>query len=143
MKKIARTILAFSIIGLLISIYSFLHNQGFAPGEFCTLSDTVNCDIVNKGPFSQIFGVPVSLIGVIGYLFLAIASCMKIREPQDRGITTFLLLASFSGLLFSLYLSSLEAFILHAWCVLCLSSQLLILAIFILCGFLFMERRAK
>jgi uncharacterized membrane protein len=53
------------------------------------------------------------------------------------------LLASFSGLLFSLYLSSLEAFILHAWCVLCLSSQLLILAIFILCGFLFMERRAK
>ncbi len=129
-KKVASSIFVLSLLGLAISIYSFLHNQGFAPGEFCTLSDTVNCDIVNKGPFSWIFGVPVSLIGVIGYLFSAIASGMKIRRPQDKSLSIFLLLSSIGGLLFSIYLSNLEAFVLHAWCVLCVTSQILILLIF-------------
>ncbi len=143
MKSKTIAILALSLLGLAISLYSLLHNQGFASGEFCTIGETLNCDVVNKGPFSTIAGVPVALIGVLGYLFLAIAAWMKLRNVQDKSLTKFLLAASFGGFLFSLYLTGLEAFVLDTWCLLCLTSQAVILAILILCIFLSTELRAK
>ncbi len=142
-KKRTLVILFLSLVGLAVSVYSLLHNQGFASGEFCTIGETLNCDIVNKGPFSQIAGVPVSFIGVLGYLFLSMAAAMKMAHPQDKGLTKFLLLSSVAGFLFSLYLTGLEAFVLHAWCLLCLTSQFLILVILFLCSFLSTELRAK
>lgn len=130
-------------IGLLVSVYSLLHNQGFSSGAFCTIGDKLNCDIVNKGPFSTIAGIPVSFIGVVGYLFLLICSWMLVKKPSDRGLQWFLVLASVGGLVFSLYLTGIEAFILDTWCLLCLTSQALILSIAILCGFLFMAPQTK
>lgn len=127
-------IISLSVVGLGIALYTFLHNQGFATGEFCTLSETVNCDVVNKGPYSRFLGIPVSAIGVIGYLFLLAASIFKYRQPNDKELTKFLALASAVGLLFSFYLTGLEAFILHAWCILCVTSQVIIL---LLSGFVF------
>lgn len=126
MRKLFVLLIIFSCIGLAISLYSFLHNQGFASGEFCTIGESLNCDIVNKGPFSQIFGIPIAFIGLIGYGFLFIASILKYRNPVDHQLTFFLLFASIAGFLFSVYLTSLEAFALHVWCLVCLASQITI-----------------
>lgn len=131
-KKIAITLLTLSFLGLGVSVYSLLHNQGFASGEFCTIGEELNCDVVNKGPYSVIMGVPVSLIGVIGYLFLAVAAGMKLKNPADKSLTRFLTLASIGGFLFALYLSGIEAFILETWCLLCLTSQATIFVMAIL-----------
>ena len=127
-----KIIFVFSLLGLAISAYSLLHNTGFTSGSFCTLSETVNCDVVNKGAYSTILGIPVALIGVLGYLFLAMAAGMKLRQPDDKQLAYFLVIASAGGFVFSLYLTSLEAFVLHAWCALCVTSQLIILTIFLL-----------
>ncbi|MBI4437720.1 hypothetical protein HY631_02100 [Candidatus Uhrbacteria bacterium] len=126
-KRLTITILALALAGMAVSLYSLLHNQGFASGEFCTIGEALNCDVVNKGPYSVIFGIPVSLIGVLGYLFLAAAAAIKLSHPSDKSLTKVLFFACLGGLLFSLYLSGLEAFILTTWCLLCLTSQLLIL----------------
>ena len=122
-KRIVTALFILSLIGFGISMYSLLHNQGFASGEFCTIGETLDCDVVNKGPYSVIMGIPVSLIGVIGYLFLAVAAGMKLKNPTDKSLTAFLTLASIGGFLFALYLSGIEAFILETWCLLCLTSQ--------------------
>ena len=128
MKKITNALIIFSLIGLGLSLYSFLHFKGFAAGEFCTISETVNCDLVNKGPFSKIFGIPVSLIGVLGYGFLFVGSIIKRKKQDaDQELTIFLLAASYGALGFSLYLTYIEAFILNAWCVICVTSQIAIL----------------
>lgn len=121
------TILA--LAGFAIASYSFLHNQYLASGEFCTIGATFNCDIVNRGPFSKILGVPVALIGVLGYLFLAAAGGYLVDHPEDRSMRVFLLLAALGGLVFSLYLSGIEAFVLKTWCLLCLTSQFIIILI--------------
>jgi uncharacterized membrane protein len=121
-----------SLIGVVISLYSFLHNQGFASGEFCKINDSFNCDVVNKGPYSAIAGVPVSIIGVIGYAFIALGAFLKWRQPDDRSLNHFLLFATVSGFLFSLYLSGLEAFVLDTWCLVCLTSQVNIILLMIL-----------
>lgn len=127
-----RWIILFAILGVLLSSYSFLHKQGFASGAFCNLSATFNCDVVNQGPYSQIFGISVAFIGIIGYFLLACAAGLKMKNPEDKSLSIFLLLASLGGFLFALYLSGLEAFILHAWCIVCLTSQGLITALLIL-----------
>lgn len=118
-----------AIVGMLLSAYAFLHNRGFASGKFCTLNATINCDIVNKGPFSEFFGIPVALIGLIGYFFVLIASILKYKSPEDRSLTIFLICVAYGGFGFSLYLTSVEATILHAWCLICVSSQLMMLVI--------------
>lgn len=127
-----RWIALFAVLGVLLSSYSFLHKQGFASGAFCNLNATFNCDVVNQGPYSQLFGIPVALIGIIGYLLLAFAAGLKMKNPEDKSLSTFLLLASLGGFLFALYLSGLEAFVLHAWCIVCLTSQGLITALLVL-----------
>ena len=121
-----------AVIGFFISVYSFMHNQAWVSGNFCTLSSTVNCDIVNRGPYSSIFGIPVSLLGVIGYFLMAVGAFMKVSHPEDRGLTLFTAIVVTCGFVFSLYLTALEFFVINAWCILCIASQLLMLINFIL-----------
>lgn len=133
MKKTVNILVVLSVIGLVLSLYSFLHFKGFTSGEFCTINETVNCDLVNKGPFSNFFGIPVALIGVLGYGFLLVGSLMKRKKlEQDKDLTIFLLAASYGALGFSLYLTHIEAFVLKAWCLICVLSQITILLFAIL-----------
>lgn len=131
MKKLTTWMIAFAIVGTALSAYAFLHNRGFASGALCNINDTLNCDIVNKGPFSDFFGVPVALIGLIGYGLLLAGSLLKRFHPHDRSLTIFLLALACGGFGFSLYLTSIEATILHAWCLVCVTSQLMMLGFII------------
>ena len=126
---LVRWVIGLSLFGVLLSLYSLAHKTGFTAGALCNLSDTLSCDIVNRGPYSSLLGVPVAGIGVVGYLFLVMAGWMKLKHPTDQGLSRFLLAASAVGLAFALYLTSLEAFVLHAWCVVCLASQFTIAAL--------------
>ncbi|MDG1950606.1 MAG: vitamin K epoxide reductase family protein [bacterium] len=131
----------FSLAGVAVSLYQWLHKQGFTAGEFCNLNSTFNCDIVNKSSYSEIFGIPVALIGVIGYGFMAVAAFMKTRKPEDKTLSLFLLVASLGAFGFALYLSGIEAFVLHAWCILCLISQLTISVVMVLSVIHFKKER--
>ena len=66
--------------------------------------------------------------GVIGYVFLLIGTILKRKTPEDRILTLFLFAIAYGGLGFSLYLTAIEATILHAWCLICIGSQLMMLA---------------
>ncbi len=143
-RKALLIIMIASAVGLGIATYSFAHNQAFVSGSFCTISDTFNCDIVNRGPYSQIGGISVALIGVVGYLFLLVASILKWRKPEEKNLTLFLLLAAAGGFLFSLYLTGLEAFVLKTWCLFCLTSQAMIIIILGVTGWVwYHERKAN
>jgi uncharacterized membrane protein len=131
MKKWLNAIMIFAVLGLIVAGYSLFHNQGFASGEFCSIGETFDCDVVNKGPYSKLFGVPVSLIGILGYAFLFAAAWLKKREPKDRMLTLMLVGPATVGLGFTLYLTALEAFVLHVWCLLCLTSQIMMALIFL------------
>lgn len=125
-----KLIVALSLVGFGISAYSFAHHASFVSGAFCNLNESFSCDIVNRGPYSELYGVPVALIGMIGYAFLAVAAIVSLRRPDDVSARTFLLLAAGGGLAFSAYLTGVEAFVLKTWCLLCLTSQAGIIVIF-------------
>lgn len=111
----------FSVAGLLVSAYAL--KQHYAPlgTSVCNVSATLNCDLVNKGPYGEILGFPVAAIGLIGYLMILIVAFQFLRT-KDLLLGKVLLVLLAGGLAFSLYLTALEAFVIYAWCLVCLGS---------------------
>lgn len=136
-KRVTQIILILALLGVALSAYTLAYKYGVAAADFCTINATFDCGIVNQSSYSVLFGIPVSALGIIGYGFIALAAVLKLFSPLDKSLTNFLVVASIGALAFSLYLSGIEAFVLHAWCLLCLASQAIII---VLTGFVFKLR---
>jgi uncharacterized membrane protein len=117
--------------GIAVSCFSLYHHFSHSQTSFCDIGQEFNCDLVNRSQYSVALGVPVALVGILGYLLL-LAFATVYRQKAE---TPFLLLiASLAGLGFALRLAYIEAFVLHTWCILCLSSLAIIFAIVLLCS---------
>lgn len=126
--------------GVLVSSVSLHHHYGTSQTSYCDFGESFNCDIVNRSIYSAILGVPVALIGIIGYLgLLALATFYR----SKAGTPVLLLIASLAGLGFALYLTYIEGFVLAAWCILCLSSLALIFCITVLSSLLWVHNARR
>lgn len=125
-RRILLAIAILSVAGIAVSSASLYHHYDRSQSSFCDFGGNFNCDIVNRSIYSEVFGVPVALVGIIGYAgMLALATLGKNK-------TKILLMASMAGLVFALRLTYIEGFVLAAWCVLCLTSLAIILVITVL-----------
>jgi uncharacterized membrane protein len=92
------------------------------------------CADVQNSPYSEVAGIPVPVIGFIGYLVLLVLSLLRGRLGPD--IEIYLPILSFGaaliGVMYSGYLTYLEASVIGAWCYWCVASALIITAIWIL-----------
>jgi uncharacterized membrane protein len=132
-RRLMPIIAVVAVAGVAVSSVSLYHHFGTSKTSFCTFGQSFNCDIVNRSSYSTVFGVPVALIGIVGYL-LILALATVYREKAETPV--MLLIASVAGLGFALYLTYIEKFVLQAWCILCLSSLLLIFIEVVLGGVL-------
>ena len=80
----------------------------------CSINERWDCGIVNHSPFAVLAGIPVAVIGMAGYVFLA---ALALRRAYR-----LFLAAALIGLSFSLYLAHVEAHILGVWCIYCVAS---------------------
>ena len=118
-----------AIAGIAVSSVSLWHHYSPSKTSFCDFGEDFNCDIVNKSEYSTILGVPVSLIGIVGYAgLLAFATVYRSRPNSPK----IIFCGALAGLLFALYLTYIEAFVLSTWCILCLSSFFVIFCIAVL-----------
>lgn len=108
-----------AVAGIAVSSVSLYEHFATSGTSFCNFGETFNCDLVNRSPYSTLLGVPVALMGVIGYLLVAILASVYRNQPETP---VLLLVASAGGLGFALYLTYVEKFVLTTWCVLCLTS---------------------
>jgi uncharacterized membrane protein len=139
-RRILLAIAMLALAGALVSSVSLYHHYGTSRTSYCDIGETFDCDMVNRSTYSTVFGIPVALIGIIGYFaLLALATLYRAKEETPA----MLLFASLAGLGFALYLTFVEAFVLAVWCILCLSSLILIFGITVLSGLLIMQRRAR
>ncbi len=130
MRKRLIAILILALAGIAVSAYALHLHYDVKATSFCNFNGTFNCDVVNKSWASQIAGVPVALIGIIGYALLVIGSAWLLIVKKIPNLTWgAMALASAGGFGFALFLTGVEFFSLHTFCVVCLTSQLLILAI--------------
>lgn len=120
-----------SLGGAIVSGVSLQRHYAKSATTFCDLGEKFNCDIVNRSEQSEVMGIPVAAIGVLGYGVLFVFSTFY----RSRSETPFrLLVAASAGLVFALYLTYVEAYVLTTWCVLCLTSLAMIFLISVLAG---------
>jgi len=90
----------------------------------CDINEKWDCGIVNHSPFAEVAHVPVAAIGIAGYLAMAGLAIARRRR--------LLLLFTVVGLGFSLYLTYIEKYVLEVYCVYCVASLTLIVALTVL-----------
>lgn len=134
-RRILLLIAVLALAGALVSSVSLYHHYGSSKTSYCDFGESFNCDIVNRSIYSVFLGIPVALIGMVGYLALLALATFYRSKPETPAI---LGIASLAGLGFALYLTYIERFVLAAWCVLCLSSLALIFSIALLSSLLWM-----
>jgi uncharacterized membrane protein len=107
-------------VGLGVASYlTYVHYSGATP--LCSIKGNP-CSQVQKSQYSTLLGVPVALIGLIGY----IAIMGSLLAPENE--TTRLATVAFTviGFGFSAYLTYREVFTLHKICEWCVSSAVII-----------------
>lgn len=141
-KQLLTIILVLAIAAIGVTSYlTYLH---YAPeaSEFCNFSEKFNCEIVNKSIYSRIeigsLEIPVAVLGLLYYIGVVIGVGGILKKVPFNKIHKWLTAENcirlirwltFLGLLFSLYLTYVEAFILETFCLFCLIQQGLILLI--------------
>lgn len=111
--RIAMIVLA--VIGLGIASYlTYVHYAGIKPA--CTAGES--CTKVQTSVYSKLAGVPVALMGLIGYI--VILASLLVRETERSRFAT--LVFTLGGFGFSAYLTYRELFSIHAICEWCATS---------------------
>jgi uncharacterized membrane protein len=122
-----------ALAGVAVSSFSLYHHFSRSKTSFCDIGESFNCDLVNRSVYSTVLGVPAALIGILGYL-LILGLATVYREKAET--PALLVIVSAGGLGFALFLTYIEAYVLRAWCILCLTSLALIFASVVLSAFL-------
>lgn len=128
-RKLFLAIAILAVLGIAVSSVSLDHHFRKSKTTYCDFGQSFNCDIVNRSEYSTVAGVPVALIGILGYAALLAFATFYREKAETPGI---LVLGSIAGLGFALYLTYIEKYVLFAWCILCLTSLAMIFSITVL-----------
>jgi uncharacterized membrane protein len=122
MKFFTFFIVALSLAGVVVASLALgeHYNTGSSP---CSINEVWDCGTVNHSPFAVVYGVPVALIGIVGY---ALLGALAGRFPWMTAV------AAFVATVFSLRLSWHEWKDLQTWCIYCVTSQGIIIVLFAL-----------
>ena len=116
--------IAISVVGIAIAGYlTYVHYAGISP--VCEIAH--GCEKVQTSEWSKVGGVPVALLGLLGYV--AILAALSI--PGELAMTAAAGLAVV-GAGFSAYLTYREVFTIEAICIWCVASAVLMLALAVL-----------
>jgi vitamin-K-epoxide reductase (warfarin-sensitive) len=125
-QRLMNIVAILAVCGVVVSSIALQHHYATSKTAFCDIGEALNCDIVNRSAYSSILGIPVALIGMLGYAALAGLATVY-RERRET--PALLLGGALAGLAFALYLTYIEARVLGVWCILCLSSLAMIATI--------------
>jgi uncharacterized membrane protein len=132
-RSLRITLLVLTIAGLGVATYlTYIHYAGIKP--LCGRNGG-GCEIVQTSQYSKLAGVPVALIGLIGYVAI-LASLLAPEREESRFATVSLTLVGFG---FSAYLTGRELFSIHHICEWCLSSAIIVTILLLLSTWRFLR----
>ena len=119
-----------SLAGFFISAYLYLYKIGRIGALACGAGE---CDTVQQSPWSRFAGLEVSLIGLAGYAVLLLVSLASLQPALTarRWPANLLVVLAGLGVVFSIYLTYLELFVINAICRWCVGSAVIIVGIFL------------
>ena len=129
-----RVIQLLAVPGMLVAYYLYLYHSG-SLFTTCTVNDFFDCGQVSGpgSPYASIGPIPVALIGLVGYATIFLVIWLKdwigfISDNLPELVMGLVGLA----FLFTLGLTALEMFVIHAFCQYCLYSAAIVLTMLVL-----------
>lgn len=106
-------LIVLAVVGIIASSLA-LREHYRTDASPCSINERWDCGIVNHSPYAVLYGVPVAVIGIAGYILLGVLAFRKAYR--------LMLLAALGGLGFALYLAHIESVVLGVWCIYCVIS---------------------
>ncbi len=124
-----------SLAGLADSIWLTIVHYSTSVSLICPANSTINCEKVITSPQSIVFGIPVAVLGLAFYVFLAVANSPWVWRMTWPAIRYARVGSMVVGILFVLYLVYTELFTIRAICLWCTSVHVITFALFVLIVF--------
>lgn len=113
-RRLRIAAIVLTLFGIGVTTYlTYTHYAGIEPS--CSIAH--GCERVLNSPYAKLLGVPLSLLGLIGYV--GVLAALVVDGEYGRIAAAFFALVGW-GL--SLYLLYRELFTIHAFCQWCLAS---------------------
>jgi vitamin-K-epoxide reductase (warfarin-sensitive) len=116
MKALTVLIILLALAGVVVSTV-VLKEHYTTETSVCDINAKWDCGIVNHTPYSLFHGIPVAMIGIVGYALIGVLAG---RFPILTAV------AALGGLVFALRLTYFEWKVIGVWCIYCVSSQVII-----------------
>jgi uncharacterized membrane protein len=118
-----------SLAGIFVATYLTLYKLGIIGTLSCGVG---SCETVNLSKWARFAGAPVAMWGVAFYIATFVVALISVqpRFLASRAPSIWLTLMTGWGVLFSGWLTYLELFVIHAICVWCVTSAVLVTVLF-------------
>ena len=120
-----------ALAGLFVALYLTLFKLGYIGSLVCAVG---SCEVVQTSKWATLLGYPVAVWGV-GYYVAVLAVCLaglRADLVDDQRVSKLLVVMTGVGVLFSLWLTYLELFVIDAICMWCVVSAVLATILFVL-----------
>lgn len=116
-----------TLIGLLVTIYM---SYTSLIGGHLICGGLGNCDAVQASAYSRILDIPVSMLGLAAYAIIAVllVATLNLKLSGERQYLALLgiFTSTMAGMVFSVYLTYVEIFVIRAICPWCLTSAVVL-----------------
>ena len=121
---------ALALAGIFISLYLTLYKLGVVGDLSCSIG---SCETVNTSRWSVFLGLPVAAWGLLFYLdVFGVALLGTMPRWENEPVISIILVAQAAiGVLFSAWLTYLELAVIHAICIWCVTSAVIVLVILV------------
>ena len=133
---------ALALAGIFISLYLTLYKIGVIGELSCSIG---SCETVNTSRWATFLGLPVAAWGLFFYIdVFAIALVGTMPRFENEPLISVVLTAEAGvGVLFSAWLTYLELDVIHAICIWCVTSAVVVTLIFITSALDLRESRSR
>src|SRR5579863_6170046 len=107
-------LLILAVLGIIVSSLALREHYREYGDSPCSINEHWDCGVVNHSPYAMLGPIPVAVVGIAGYILMAALAFLRSYR--------LLLVPTFAGLSFSLYLANIEKNVLGVWCIYCVIS---------------------
>ncbi|MFL5605853.1 MAG: vitamin K epoxide reductase family protein [Gemmatimonadaceae bacterium] len=120
-----------SLAGVFVALYLALYKLGYIGTLVCAVG---SCETVQTSRWATLFGFPVATWGVVFYVVALVVSLYGLTDAMadSRRLSQALVVMTGTGVLFSVWLTYLELFVIHAICMWCVVSAILVTILFVI-----------
>lgn len=131
-EKLRTASILLAFLGLLDSVYLVWVKY---TGAYALCGPIGNCESVNTSQYSEIFGIPISLLGAGAYAIMIVLLLLENRSQIWAEFSSMIVFGiSLIGVLYSIYLTYIEVVVLKEICPYCVISAIILVILLLLSG---------